>query len=663
MAAEAGGVQLGVVKTWIPARLDRLPWSRFHWLVVVGLGTVWILDGLEVTIVGSIGPRLTAEGSGLELTETQVGLAASIYILGACLGALFFGRLADTLGRKKLFIMTLLVYLTATVATALSMNPLWFYACRFFTGAGIGGEYAAINSAIDELIPARVRGRVDLAINGSFWIGTAIGSLLAVPLLNEDLFAIDLGWRLAFAIGAVLGLAIILVRRNVPESPRWMVIHGRHQQAEQLVDDIEQQVSESTGVRELPPPARSITIRQRRSLGIGEVIKAIVTLYPARVVVGMALFTGQAFLYNAIFFTYALVLSKFYDIPDSAVPLYLLPFALGNFFGPLLLGPFFDTVGRKKMISGTYIISGVLLLATGWLFQQGALTSVTQTLCWVVIFFFASAGASSAYLTVSEIFPMETRAMAISVFYAFGTALGGITGPLIFGRLIEIGTAGALFIGYVIGAVLMIVGGVVQILLGVEAAGRDLEDIAKPLTAEEAEEEGVTEAVGTRAAGDAMLEEAEQRAAGEEAEPGVVAAGAGAGRAGAPAGRAATRPAVTGYRLGEVPESSWSPYMPGTAYERASADREREIDQLVQAIRDAGGRINRRDLVRRVPVRQWGPGRFPAALHQAIAEERIRRAGRDTFELGDEPGSGGQAPPAEPPPEQPPPEQGPPPRA
>ena len=644
MASQGAGAQLGIVKTQIPARMDRLPWARWHWMVVLGLGTVWILDGLEVTIVGAIGSRLTNPDAGLGLSESQVGLAASVYIVGACIGALFFGRLADTLGRKKLFITTLVVYLVATVLTAFSRNPLWFYGCRFFTGAGIGGEYAAINSAIDELIPARVRGRVDLMINGSFWIGTAIGSLAALPLLNVDLFAVDLGWRLAFGLGAVLGVAIMLVRKNVPESPRWMVIHGKHHEAEALVDDIERQVMESSGLTELPPAERTLTIRQRRSISIGETIAAIVKLYPSRTIVGMALMTGQAFLYNAIFFTYALVLTKFYGIPDTRVPLYLLPFAIGNFFGPLLLGPLFDTWGRKKMIAGTYIRSGVLLIITGWMFSQDLLTATTQTIAWDIIFFFASAGASAAYLTVSEIFPMETRAMAISVFYAFGTVIGGTVGPLLFGRLIQQGTAGAVFIGYAIGAALMILGGIVQLVLGVETAGRDLEDIAKPLTAQDAEAEGLEE-IGGRPAGDVLTEEAgarteERLEAGERlGEPVMVpAGGAGATGTATPRGAAPPEGRRGAYResFGQTPGASWSPYMPdpGATDTDLPAERGREIDQLVASLRSAGGRARRDELTKGVRAEQWGPGRFAAALREAIADGRIRQVGRGEYELG-----------------------------
>jgi MFS family permease/CBS domain-containing protein len=487
-AAQTVEPGLRTIETKIPARMDRLPWSRFHWMVVIGLGTVWILDGLQVTIVGAIAPRLTEKGSGLELTAAQIGASASAYIAGACLGALYFGWLADRIGRKKLFMITLAVFLVGSVLTAISFAYWWFFLCRFITGAGIGGEYSAINSAIDELIPARVRGQVDLTINGSFWVGCMLGSGLSLPLLDTSVFALNVGWRVAFGLGAILGLIILFVRRNVPESPRWMFIHGYDREAEELVDQIERQVVESTG-EELVEPDRSIRIKQRKSIGFGAIAHTVFKLYPNRTILGLALFTGQAFLYNAIFFTYALVLTKFYGVGTGAVGWYILPFAVGNFAGPLLLGRWFDTLGRKPMIAGTYIVSGALLLGTGLLFQQGQLTSYTQTFAWTVIFFFASAGASAAYLTVSEIFPMETRAMCIAFFYAFGTAIGGITGPAIFGGLIQSGKASSVFIGYAIGAVLMIAGGVVEAVIGVEAAGRELEDIAAPLSARDVEQQ------------------------------------------------------------------------------------------------------------------------------------------------------------------------------
>ncbi|GAB2522417.1 MFS transporter [Paramicrobacterium agarici] len=474
----------GKINTKIPARMDRLPWARWHWLVVIGLGTVWILDGLEVTIVGAIAGRLTEEASGLNLTSADIGLAAGIYVAGACSGALFFGYLTDRFGRKKLFIITLGVYLLATVATAFSFNALYFFICRFFTGAGIGGEYAAINSAIDELIPARRRGVVDLAINGSYWLGTAFGAVLTVFLLDTSIFAADLGWRLAFGLGAVLGLVILLVRRNVPESPRWLFIHGRNDEAEKLVGDIEAHVEEHSRTT-LDPVSddKTLAIRQRSHTGFIEIAKTAVTRYPKRFTLGISLFTGQAFLYNAVFFTYALVLTELLGVPDDVAPWALVPIAIGNFAGPLLLGHFFDTVGRKPMITGTYVGSGILLIITALLFGGGHLDAVWLTVCWCVVFFFASAGSSSAYLTVSEIFPMETRAMSIAFFYAVGTGLGGIIGPILFGQLIGDDIQAVTF-GYYLGAALMIAAGLVELFLGVKAERQSLEDIAQPLSAE-----------------------------------------------------------------------------------------------------------------------------------------------------------------------------------
>src|SRR5215208_918800 len=484
--AQTQDATLRTIETDIPARMDRLPWSKWHWMVVIGLGTVWILDGLAVTIVGAISGRLTEDGSGLELDPAQIGSAGSAYIVGACLGALFFGRLADKIGRKRLFMLTLVIFMVGSVLTAFSMNYIFFLACRFITGAGVGGEYSAIHSAVDELIPARVRGAVDLIIGGSFWIGTILGSLASLLLLDTDLFALDVGWRIAFGLTAVMGLGILLVRRNVPESPRWLFLHGHDAEAERVTRGIERQIVDSTG-QQLIAPRRSIRIKQRKPIGVGEIAGVVFKMYPKRTFVGLALFTGQAFLYNAIFFTYALVLTEIYDVNPSTVGLYLLPFAVGNFAGPLLLGRFFDSIGRKPMIAGTYILSGVLLIITGILFNNGTLTATTQTIAWCVIFFFASAGASAAYLTVSEIFPMETRAMAIAFFYATGTIVGGFGGPLLFGALIQSGEKGQILIGYLIGAVVMIIGGVIQAVMGVESAQRDLEDIAPPLSATEEE--------------------------------------------------------------------------------------------------------------------------------------------------------------------------------
>ncbi|MFF4746480.1 MFS transporter [Streptomyces sp. NPDC001268] len=483
---EMGTARTGTVTTKVPARLDRLPWSRWHWTIVIGLGTVWILDGLEVTVVGNVAGRLAEEGSGLAISDAQVtGLAAALYVAGACLGALFFGRLTDRYGRKKLFLVTLAVYLAATALTALSTSAWWFFLFRFLTGFGIGGEYAAINSAIDELIPSKYRGRVDLIINGSFWLGAMAGALLSVLALNTDVFPKDIGWRLTFALGVVLGLVILLVRRNVPESPRWMFIHGREREAEDLVAEVERDVERETG-KPLPEPETSITVNQRHSIGFGMIARTVFRSYPRRAVLGLALFIGQAFLYNAITFGFASILITFFDVPTGATGYYFTVIALGNFLGPLLLGPLFDTVGRKPMIAGTYITSGLLLFATAWLFDAGRLDALTMTACWCVVLFFASAGASSAYLTVSEIFPMETRAMAIAFFYAVGTAAGGISGPLLFAELTSSGVVADTVLAFCVGAALMTAAGLVALFLAVKAEGRSLESIATPLSAQTA---------------------------------------------------------------------------------------------------------------------------------------------------------------------------------
>jgi MFS family permease len=480
-------VQTGTVTSKIPARLDRLPWSRWHWLIVIGLGTVWILDGLEVTIVGNVGARIAEPGSGLEgITPAQIGgLAATMYVLGACSGALFFGWLTDRFGRKKLFLITLAVYLVATALTALSWTPWFFFFCRFMTGFGIGGEYAAINSAIDELIPSKYRGRVDIAINGSFWVGATAGALLSILLLDESIFPGNVGWRVSFAFGAVLAVVILLVRRHVPESPRWLLIHGREDEADQIVEDIERQVTASTGVKDLPEPEDEITIRQRRTIGFGVIAKTLVKVYPRRTVLGMSLFVGQAFLYNAVTFGYATILIEYFDVKSGHTGYYFAVIALGNFLGAVVLAPLFDTIGRRPMISGTYMISGALLLVTALLFNADVLNATTLTLCWCVVLFFASAGASSAYLTVSEVFPMETRALAIAFFYAIGTGIGGVAGPQLFSRLVASGETGQVAIAFAIGGVLMLAAGIVAFFLAVKAEGQSLENIAKPLTAED----------------------------------------------------------------------------------------------------------------------------------------------------------------------------------
>jgi MFS family permease len=466
------------IETDIPARLDRLPWSRFHTLVVVALGITWILDGLEVTLAGSITGALE-QSPVLHFSEVEVGLVSTAYLIGAVCGAFLFGYATDRFGRKKLFMITLGLYLLATAATALSWNFASFALFRLLTGAGIGGEYAAINSAIQELVPARVRGRTDLAINGSFWVGAALGALGAVVFLKPGVLPPDWGWRAAFGIGSVLGLAILLLRRWVPESPRWLMLHDRLKEAEAVVDEIEQRVE---GHR-LPPPKGKIRLAVSSRNSMAAMVLAIVREYPSRAVLGLVLMGTQAFFYNAIFFSYALVLTRFFNVPPASIGWYILPFALGNFIGPLVLGPLFDTIGRKPMIAFTYAISGVLLAIVGYLFREGLVGAAALTACWTGIFFFASAAASAAYLTVSESFPLEARALAIAFFYAVGTACGGAVAPYLFAALIGSGERGNVFLGYLLGAGLMVGAAIVELLIGVKAERLSLEEVARPISA------------------------------------------------------------------------------------------------------------------------------------------------------------------------------------
>jgi len=468
-----------IVETDIPARLDRLPWSRFHTLVVAVLGITWILDGLEVTLAGTVAGALKASPV-LQFSNADVGFAAAAYIAGAVSGALFFGWLTDRLGRKKLFFITLTVYLLATAATAFSWNLWSFVLFRFLTGAGIGGEYAAINSTIQELIPARVRGWTDLAINGSFWVGAALGALGAIVLLDPNRIDPEYGWRLAFLIGALLAVFIFLLRLWLPESPRWLMTHGRPDEAEAIVAGIERRVYGAAGVPSASDLPR-VRLRMRSHTPLADVARTLLRSYPQRTLVGLSLMAAQAFFYNAIFFTYALILTDFYSIPVDHVGWYILPFAAGNFLGPLVLGRLFDTIGRRTMIAFTYIVSGVLLALSGALFAHGVLDATQQTLAWTVVFFFASAAASSAYLTVSETFPLEIRALAIALFYAVGTGVGGVVGPWLFGVLIDTGSRDSVFGGYLLGAGLMVGAGLIAAFYCVPAERRPLEEVARPL--------------------------------------------------------------------------------------------------------------------------------------------------------------------------------------
>jgi len=475
----------GKIRSTIPARLDRLSWSPFHTRMVAGLGAAWILDGLQITISSSVVGVLQKPDT-LGMSSTEIGLIASIYLLGEVLGALVFGRMSDQLGRKRLLVVTLLLYLCGTGLAAFVTGHhtgwlVFFYATRFIAGMGIGGQYAAINSAIDEMMPSKYRGRVDIWINGSYWAGAIIGSFASLIFLNA--FAVNVGWRLAFLMGPVLAIVVIVVARTLPESPRWLMTHGRLEEAERNIAKIETQVIESGQTLEEVPDEMALELTPEKQYGYLRFIGLVFHKYPKRAVLGATLMITQSFLYNAIFFTYALVLTQFYGVSATRVPLYGLAFSVGNLMGPLLLAPLFDTVGRKKMISGTYILSGVLLAISGWLFDNGDLTANSQTFVWIVIFFFASAGASSAYLTVSETWPIEIRAEAIAVFFAIAQLFGAL-GPAFYGWLIGDGQSRTgLFIGYLIGGGIMIFGGIIEIIFGINAEGKSLEDVTKPLTA------------------------------------------------------------------------------------------------------------------------------------------------------------------------------------
>lgn len=610
--------QTGTITTEVPARLDRLPWSKFHWRVLVGLGSVWILDGLEVTMVGNVASRMTEGGSGISISSAQIGLAGAIYVAGACAGALFFGQLTDRFGRKKLFMLTLAVYITATVLSAFAFAPWYFFIMRFFTGSGIGGEYSAINSAVDELIPARVRGRTDLIINGTYWAGAAIGAGVAVVVLNKSLLAADLGWRIAFALGAVIGLLVLIVRRHVPESPRWLFIHGREDEAEAIVGGIEEEVTDETG-QDLSEPEDSITVRQREKIPFREIAKVAFTMYPKRAVLGLSLFVGQAFLYNGITFDLGTLLGKAYNISSDQVPLYFVLYAVASFLGPVLLGRLFDTVGRKTMIAFSYLGSAVAGIVLAWFIVHsvGGVWGFEAML--MVTFFLASSGASSAYLTVSEIFPMETRALAIAFFYAVGTAAGGIAGPLLFGRFIDSGDTSLIALGFIIGAVVMAVGGVAELLFGVNSEQKSLESIATPLTAEDAEQGGQEQQKGQDEAPEHDQDD-ERRARDERI------------RSREDRRRRAQTTGRGRYRPGPG-RALWSPRMSVSDGTTPPEVLDREIESIARALAERGA-LSAAELSAVVGARFWGPGRFRAALREAVAEGRAERLARGRYGPG-----------------------------
>ncbi|MFE1083814.1 MFS transporter [Brevibacterium sediminis] len=607
-------VELGTIKTDVPARLDRLPWARFHWMVVVGLGSVWILDGLEVTMVGNVAARMTEEGSGIDMTAGQIGTAGAIYVLGACVGAIVFGQLTDRFGRRKLFLITLVLYLVATVATAFSFSAWYFFLVRFLTGAGIGGEYAAVNSAIDELIPARVRGRIDLIINGSYWLGAAGGAATTLLFLNTDILPKMIGWRLAFAVGMLLAIFVFVVRKNVPESPRWLFIHGQNDEAERIVGEIEDGIEAETS-QTLPPPKKTITVRQRKTISFVEIMKVAFTIYPKRAILCLVLFVGQAFLYNGITFNLGTIFSGFYGVAAASVPIFIILWSLSNFAGPVVLGRLFDTIGRKPMISFSYLGSAVVAVVLAFVFNGEVGGEWLFLLILVVCFFLASSGASAAYLTVSEIFPMETRALAIAFFYAIGTAAGGIAGPLLFGGMIESGDRSQVAWAFCIGAAVMALGGVAELLFGVKAEGADLEDIARPLTAEDAEGAAARDS-REQSEGTAHTEGTEQI---EPAGPRETAA------------RPDAESRSSRLRPGPGSAGVYAPWPSVSSREVPPEVSANEVNGIIEFVRDMEP-VGEVELYRAIGARRWGPGRFRAAVREAIRRGAVHRNRRGRLE-------------------------------
>jgi MFS family permease len=468
------------------ARVDRLPWSPFHTRMVLTFGICWILAGFEIMIAANIGAQLSAPDK-LGLSPTAIGSLASVYLLGEVVGALVFGQLSDRLGRRRLCFVTLTIHFVGSMLTACVLGNgvfslIFLYLTRFIAGVGIGGEYAAINSAISELIQARYRGRVSIAIAGTYWAGAAVAGAVQLPLLSGAINP-NYDWRIAVLIGPLLAIFIVFLRRNVPESPRWQIIHGRGHDAEKSIEAIEQEVKRAGKILLAVDDNHAINIQPVARAGYLTLLRVLFQTYPARSILSATMMITQSFLYNAIFFTYATVLVSFFHVDENSITIYLIPFAIGNLLGPLILGSLFDKIGRRKMISRTYVISGILAIVAAFLFREGDFTATTQTLAWCVIFFFASAGGSAAYLTVSEIFPIEVRAKAIAVFFAIAQTVGSI-GPLFYGWLIDPVNPdpSSLFVGYIVAALMMVIGGVVALALAVDAENKSLEEVAIPLS-------------------------------------------------------------------------------------------------------------------------------------------------------------------------------------
>jgi MFS family permease len=458
----------------IPPRLDSLPWSRWHLRIAIALGITFLLDGLEGGVGGSISGALKSVTT-LHFTDAQLGIASTGYLAGTVVGAFIFGFLADVYGRKSLFLWTLALYVCATAATALSWNLFSFTLCRALTGAGIGGEYTAITSAIDELIPARVRGAANLMIGATFWLGVILGSLVAVATLSDSLLGLRYGWRIAMLSGIPIALVVLYLRRYLPESPRWLLTRGRSTEAEAIVIQIEAAVASETGL--LPVVTKTVTILPTTINPLRKLSLLLHKKHRGRAVLCLGLTMAQSFFYNSVFFSSTLILLRFYGVSPAHAGVLFLPIAFTNFFGPIVMGRLFDSIGRRTMISLNFILTGLVFGTSSVLFLHGHLSTTAQVAWWTASFFFASAAAGSAYLTTSELFPQQIRASAIAVFYALGTLLGGVLGPAVFGSLLNKGARTPIFYGFLASASVMVCAGIAQAIWGVVAERKPLEEI------------------------------------------------------------------------------------------------------------------------------------------------------------------------------------------